>query len=240
MGCELNSADVCKKLEIMKTIITLKTSSQFHNLLSGIGKSFILIMICFSTINAQNTEKSPYLLGASVGSHASGNSHGTIYDAGVGLYNGENVFSLGACMQKRSMKFCGASFQYNRILTGKEDFAAKESRYAIDPSKLQLFLYSRIEYVNNAELSYNAVKKEETLVKNQSEVPVNCNNIKLSTIDLSAGVGLNIRLSKQLVWSNYIGFGTYYHLNYTPGMYCEKASPVLVLGTALRLNYFNR
>lgn len=222
----------------MKTTHTTH-SSTLKNVISA--TALIMAMILGKgALMSQNAQKSPYLLGLSVGSQISGNAHGTIYEAGLGLYNGKNVFSLGACMQKRSMQLCGARFQYTRILTGKEDFSGQDHPYAVEPSKLQLFFYSRAQYLNNAMLTYNDVKKEETIMKNRDEVPSDANRIRLSTIDVSAGVGLNVRLCKQLVWGSYIGFGTYYHLNYKPGMYCENIAPVIVLGTSLRLNYFTR
>ncbi len=220
----------------MKTTLT-PNSRSLQNVITATAL-FIMIVFGKGTLISQNMSKSPYVLGLSLGSHISGNAHGTIYEASVGLYNGKNIFSLGACMQKRSMQVCGARFNYTRILTGKEDLSGQNHPYAVEPSKIQLFFYSRAEYLNNACLTYNDVKKEETIMKNRDEVPSDANRIRLSTIDVSAGIGLNVKLCKQLVWSNYIGFGTYYHVNYKPGMYCEKMAPVIVLGTSLRLNYF--
>jgi hypothetical protein len=222
----------------MKTTNTPNNSS-LQNVITA--TALIIVMVLGKgTLMSQNAPRSPYLLGLSIGSQISGNAHGTIFEAGPGFYNGKNLFSFGACMQKRSMQLCGASFNYMHILTGKEDFSGQEHPYAVEPSKLQLFFYSRAQYLNSAMLSYNDVKKEETIMKNRDEVPSDASRIRLSTIDVSAGIGLNVKLCKQLVWSNYIGFGTYYHLNYKPGMYCEKMAPVIVLGTSLRLNYFTR
>lgn len=223
-----------KKIRIMKT-----TYTNTNIRLQAIMVALMLLMISGNLIS-QSATKSPYQLGVSVGSHISGNAHGTIYEAGIGLYNGKNLFSIGACMQKRNMAVCGGRVNYTRILTGKEEFSKKSLGYDVESSRLQLFVYTRAEYLNNALLSYNDVKKEETLMKNRGEMPMDANRIKLSTIDVSAGIGLNIKLGRQLVWGNYIGFGTYYHLNYKPGMYCEKIAPVIVLGTSLRLNYFTR
>lgn len=215
----------------MKTITT-----QISNTL----KVFIFLAISINPLVSQNQTKSPYLCGISIGSHVSGNSHGTLFDASVSLYNGKNAFSAGACVQKRTMQICGGSFNYTHILTGKEDFSERSLKYGIDDSKLQLFCYSTASYLQNAALSYNAVKCEEALMQNKNEFPSNGNAIRLSTAEITAGFGLNIKLSKQLVWSNYIGFGAYYRLNHTAGMYCEKAAPMLSLGTALKLNYFTR
>lgn len=201
---------------------------------------FILLALSCNSLISQNQTKSPYLFGIGIGSHVSGNAHGTFFDASASLYNGKNAFSAGACIQKRTMQACGGSFNYTRILTGHENFTDKSLSYRVDDSKLQLFCYSTISYIHNASLSYNAVKCEEALVKNQSEFPSNANAIKLSTAQITAGFGLNLKLSKQLVWSNYIGVGVYQHLNHTAGMYCEKTAPMLCLGTALKLNYFTR
>lgn len=201
---------------------------------------FLMLAILGKGTLISQSARSSYQLGISAGSHISGNAHGTIYEAGLGFYNGKNLFSVGACMQKRTMSVCGGRFNYTRILTGKEEFTKESVGYDVEASRLQLFFYSRAEYLHNASLSYNDVKKEETVMKNRGEMPSDANRIRLSTIDVSAGIGLNIKLGHRVVWGNYIGFGTYYHLNYKPGMYCEKIAPVIVLGTALRLNYFTR
>jgi hypothetical protein len=216
----------------------MKTTITTH--IKNTTKLFILLAVSCNPLISQNQVKSPYLFGISVGSHVSGNAHGTMFDGSVSLYNGKNAFSAGACVQKRTMQVCGGSFNYTRILTGAENFSERSLRYGVDDSKLQLFCYSTVSYFQNAALSYNAVKCEEALMKNQSEFPSNANAIKLSTAEISAGFGLNVKLSKQLVWSNYIGVGSYYHVNYTAGMYCEKAAPMLTLGTSLKLNYFTR
>jgi len=197
-------------------------------------------MVIKGHLTAQITSKSPYVLSTSIGSHVSGNAHGAIFGADLGLYNGKNAFFLGACVQKRSMTLSGASFNYMRILTGKEDHSSVGPDYPYNDSKLQLFFYSRLVYLNNTSLSFNDVKKEETLIKKQSETPSKYDEIKLSTAEISVGVGLNFKLSKNIVWANYIGFGTYYHLNYKPGMYTDKAAPMLVIGTSLKLNSFHR
>jgi hypothetical protein len=223
----------------MKTTITKLISK---NILSKTQSSFIGLIILIllfgaNSLFSQNKTKQVYKLGLGVSSSVSGNAHGTIYDVSSHLYNGKNLLGVSACIQKRKENLCGFKINYMHFITGKEvlvngNFEAKNGY-----TKTQLFFYSSVQFIKNGYLSFGAVKREELLNKN-SEVASDFSNYKLSTAEACVGFGINIKITEQLVWSNYIGFGAYYHLNYTKPMYTEKAAPMLVLGTALRLNYF--
>ncbi len=198
--------------------------------------AIILILTC-GTLCSQSNTKSNYRLGLGVGTHLSGNSHGTMYNASVSLYNGKNHFSIGPCFQKCKKEICGAGFRYMRMLTGQESFNSEKINPEIEDKRIQLFVFSYVQYLNSANLSKGAIRLEEKGIQKQNDETIDFSNYQLSTIDIFGGLGLNRKINQKLVWSNSIGFGTYYHLNYVNGMYADRISPVLMLSTALRFNY---
>jgi hypothetical protein len=78
----------------------------------------------------------------------------------------------------------------------------------------------------------------EEAASKQNDFKTDYSKYELSTAELFAGFGLNMKINNKLVWSTSVGFGTYYHVDYVNGLYNERMAPVLMLGTALRLNYF--
>lgn len=197
----------------------------------------LLMLLSVSSLFSQKIKKSPYRLGVGIGSHVSGNAHGSIYDVYGSIYNGNSVFSAGPCIQKRTNSICGARIAYNYMLTGKEDFSKSRNEFN-DCEKLQLYFFSYLQYIHNSPLSFNSVRREEITSRSNDNRTVDFEKLKFSTVEGGFGFGLNVNLSKQLVWGNYMAFGTYYHINYMGGMYAERISPVLVIGTTLRLKLF--
>ncbi|MCD6019800.1 MAG: hypothetical protein K0S53_2921 [Bacteroidetes bacterium] len=221
----------------MKNSTYTKQKNNFKNNNSCILAICLMLLLGVQSI-AQKSNTG-YRLGMGVGTHLSGNSHGAMYSLSVSLYDGKNHFSIGPCLQKRKEEICGASFRYARILSGQENFLADGSINKADNEchRVQLFTFVQAQYLKGAALSYKAVKMEEAAAK-QNDYKTDYSKYQLSTAELFAGFGLNTKINNKLVWSTSIGFGTYYHLDYVNGLYNERMAPVLMLGTALRLNYF--
>lgn len=220
----------------MKKIINMKkTISTVKNILA------LFLTMSYVNSSSQNiSTKSNYRLGLGVGTHLSGNSHGTMYNASVSLYNGKNYFSIGPCFQKCTKEICGAGFRYMRMLTGQESFNSEKAETVIEDKRFQLFVFAYAQYLKEAKLSKSAARIEESYAKQKSDVNVDYSNFQLSTTEIFTGFGINTKISQKLVWSTSIGFGTYYHINYNNNLYTERISPVLMLGTALRFNYIRR
>lgn len=221
----------------MKNSTSNKQENKFKNKTSGIFAMCILLIMGVQSI-AQKSNTG-YRLGMGVGTHLTGNAHGAMYSITVSLYDGKNHLSIGPCIQKRKEEICGGSFIYSRILTGQETFLADGSSYKADVEcqKIQLFTFIQAQYIKGASLSYRAVKMEEATSK-QNDFQTDFSKYQMSTAEIFAGFGLNTKINKKLIWSTSIGFGTYYHIDYINGLYNERIAPVLMLGTALRLNYF--
>ncbi len=217
-----------------KTLVNIETIFQV------LCKMFVFLFTFFSNdvLISQNNKSSLYKAGIGIGTHISGDGYGGIYDLYGSLYNGKRFFLAGPCVQKRSGSVCGGRLFYAYIVTARDNFTKKENKYA-DDEGIQLYFFSYLQYINNAPLSFNTVEMEEKLNVRNDAQSINFNKIKLSTAEACAGFGFNLKLAKQLVWSNYIGINIFYHLNYVTGMYEDRLSSGLMLGTSIGFSFFN-
>lgn len=197
----------------------------------------IYALLSINTLFSQQIEKQPYRLGIGVGTHVSGNAHGGVYDVFGSIYNGNSVFSFGPCIQKRSNSICGARLSFSHVLTGRDDFSNTTIKFK-EVDKLQLYCFSYLQYLYQTPLSYGAIKREEMASKSNDNPEVDFNKFEFSTTEVGLGFGLNIKLCKKLVWSNFLGFSTFYHTNYLEGMYAERSAPVLMMGSSIGFKFF--
>lgn len=223
-----------KELIVITEKINMKTT--IKNLSKSTKKKHAKMLIAIITLCLQSTyifsqkiKTQDYRFGVGIGNHITGNSLGSVYEGNVYLSDYNNTFSFGVCMQKRKNQVCGVSLGYMKSLFAKDD---------CDGTVAPLFLYARLQYMHQAILSYKAQKLEEKFYVSTTDHNIDFSNYKTSTADLFVGFGGNIQIAKNLVWSNSVGFGTFYHVNYIPGMYHERMTPVLMLGTGLRLTQF--
>lgn len=195
----------------------------------------VALIILFTSMCIILSAQSPYRLGAGIGAHISGNMHGGIYDVYGNIYNGKNAFAVGSCIQKRSGKLCGVSTKFSHIVTGRDQIS--NSAFNDDMGdRVQLYFLSYLQYLHNTPLSYNADRREAQNNPANSTGEYAQSKIKLNTIDAGAGFGLNVKLTRKIVMGAYICVGTYYHTNYTSGMYGDKMAPVLTVGTSIGFN----
>lgn len=177
-------------------------------------------------------------VGCGAGIQVSGNGHGTMYNAYLNLTKLRNIYSIGLCVQKRSLTVSGIKLSYAHNLTGRNFIskaAAKENYYEDDGS-LMLSLFSYVQYTHHTSLGYRASKTE---ARAQISDDIDRSVMKLSTAECGAGVEINCRLYKNIYLKNYVGANVYYHFNYCEGMYREKICSMLIVGTAIDLPYLN-
>jgi hypothetical protein len=220
----------------MKAMYTSKNNCEKQAI--HFSKINVIISIVFSASFMCAQGGGSFKAGLSAGAYTSGNAHGTTYDVSATLYNGTHQLSLGPCIQNRKPSVCGLRFGYSYILTGQESYPNNRFEKANEYNPFQLFAFTKSQYIANGYLSCPAVRREEAFAANKSENNSNATEIKLSTVEACIGFGLNYKLTKNLVWSNYVGFGAYYHLNYSKVLYSEKTAPMLTLGTSLTINHF--
>lgn len=220
----------------MKAICKFQNKSEKTGAFSRM--SLLLSLFLSTTLLPAQNGPACFKTGISAGVYVSGNAHGAIYDVSATLYNGKHLFSLGPCIQNRKPSICGLRFGYSYVLTGQDSYYKNRFEKADECSRFQLLAFTKSQYITNGYLSKTAVRNEEAYTGITGETNNNAAETKLSTLEACFGFGLNYKITKKLVWSNFIGFGAYYHLNYNNPMYTEKAAPVITLGTSLALNYF--
>ncbi len=220
---------------------TNKFNPRFNNFFGKviILQSLIFILLTLpSSVISQNNKKSPFRLGAGVGAHVSGNAHGGVYDIYGSLTNGKSVFSIGACIQNRSNPICGGKASFSYVITNPDNYS-KVGINDLEVDKLQLYLFSFCQYIHQSGLSSSAIQREKNL-EVANEPVIDLNSLKLSTIEAGAGLGLNYKINKKLVWSNYIGISTFYHLNYNDNFHSNEIAPVLIVGTSFGINFYKK
>lgn len=179
---------------------------------------------------------SPIKLGFGIGTQISGNGHGTLYNANLNFTKTKSIYTVGVCIQKRSLSVAGIKMSYARNLTGRNfvSKAALRESYYEDDGGLMLSVFSFLQYTHNTSLGYRAAKIE---TKAQVSDGLNRSLLKLSTAEFGLGVEINCRLYKNMYLKNFLGASFYYHFNYVNGMYREMFGQVLMLGTCIDLPY---
>ena len=204
-------------------------------------KKHIGLLVLFCVLSVCCISQSDILpkqrIGISIGSQLSGNGHGTLYEGAINLSNYENILSIGALVQKRKNEICGMSLAYTRPIFVERPAYCFEEGVGRD---VQLFFYGKVQYIHQASLSFRAESLEDRYYTETNDENIDFKNYKMSTVEIMAGFGLNIRICKRFIWANSFGFGFYNHINHKMGMYCDKAGPEIILGTALRLARFDK
>ncbi|HWY10436.1 MAG TPA: hypothetical protein VN026_03870 [Bacteroidia bacterium] len=185
----------------------------------------------FEPILKQSEQKKRKVkFGFGLETYVSGNAHGAFYSARLNVSKGKSVFSLGPCLQKRTLELTGAKLGYSYLITEINDRydekELKEMKYK-QRDILELRILCYVQYLHNASLSY-AASRVETITNNNSGI--NFNQVRLSTVEaaLCAEIDINI---KWLKIRTYMGGTTFYHTTYINGMYREKCAPALIFGT---------
>jgi len=210
------------------------------NFLFRITIIFLILFNCSFYSFSQNISFKRYCVGVNLGTQISGNSIGVLHELSGNFYKNNNIFSLGLCLQNRSQLLNGGRISYSRILTGFDNhvIAKKDEDEKNVDSRFQLYFFSALQYTHNSNLSKAASQLEsQSLIYNNYEKS-NYSKCKLSTIDASLGFGLNTKIGKNIIWSNYIWLSTYYHTNYINGMYIDRAALALTVGSKIGLKFY--
>ncbi|MCE3225518.1 MAG: hypothetical protein K0S32_69 [Bacteroidetes bacterium] len=214
----------------------------------------LLMMLALGQAYSQTYKrKTPVYFGGGLETFSSGNWHGAFYSPYLNVTKGRKSFSGGPIFQKRSMELSGGKLSYSYNLSGtkkhKIDYDEEEEElgniagdYAKTPDRqlLQLNCFGFTQYVHETSLSYAAQKTEEQVEHSMVEMKENqsardWNKVRLSTIEIGVGFELYVKLTKRISWKSYVAGAAYYHVNYINGMYHERVSPSLVLGTGIHI-----
>lgn len=226
--------------EAKESTLYIAVSFLNQTLLRGINIGSSLVVILFlmfaspNQLSAQKFDINSYNVGTSIDTYVTGGGHGTFYTGNVVLFNEKNTFTFGPCIQKRTAKPGGFKIGYTRKLADNNKEEGQSSYKESEVGSLQLNLFTSLQYVERLPLSYAKARIEELTSLTDN---VKFSQSKLSTINASFGVEVNVKLSNTLQLKNFIGASVYYHTNYVQGMYMDQMAPALIIGTGI--NIFN-
>jgi hypothetical protein len=224
-----------KKIYMRIKFINPSLKSNMKNSVSVLKLKFaIVLFLGMNNLSAQQQGNLHTKIGIGADRFVSGNWHGAFYSPYLSLSRGNNIFTAGPVIQKRSLKVNGARVGYSRILMGGDKFAVDCEGQRVDQN-FQLNAYCSVQYVENAQLSYSSVIIEE---RSNRKMDLNWNQLRMTTAEVCTGFELYYKISDHISWKNYFGACVYYHVTYKEGMYHERIAPVLVLGTGLTLSHF--
>ena len=186
-----------------------------------------ICMALFSTTGAfaQNTA-----VGAGADYYSSGNGHGTFYSPQLTLSKGNDAFSAGPVIQKRSGIMNGFKMAYTRNLTGDKN-AQRFDR----PDILQINAFGSFQYNNKLPLCYSGVKQEGRIYR---ENATDLNKVELSTMEAAIGFGAQVNISRCISWKTYVGVSAYYHPDYVKGLDHQQAGNSVTFGTGIAFLIF--
>ena len=162
--------------------------------------------------------------GIRVSDYVTGNQMGSNFSASLVFRMGKGSFSLGPNFQQRRPHFSGmqSSFEY--------DFGNPDG-------KASIFAFGSLIYHQSSYLGKGCVKIQNNISR---ETPLHCENIKLNTIEMYAGFGVNIKHSDFISSSWGIGVGMYNttSANYqSMNLLRDKSAGVIMLKCALTFNF---
>jgi hypothetical protein len=173
----------------------------------------------------------PLKLGVGVEQYVSGNWHGTHYSPYLMLSKGKSSFAFGPVVQKRTLETTGGRVIFSRVITGGNPYEVDCDGERVD-GLFQMNYFIAAQYLCNTRLAYSSVRIEERSNKGSD---ISWKDLRLCTAEISAGIEVYVKISRNLNWKNYFGASVYNHVKYQQGMYHEKIAPVLMIGTGLIL-----
>jgi hypothetical protein len=179
-------------------------------------------------------------LGFGLEASISNNGHGSFFEGHLTYGKGRNTFRAGPTFHHRSGEFSGGRISYAYILAGMDGeeqlgMAFSES----NNGSCRISLYTTLQYINNTKLSYQRAK-EETVLYADTANHHDWNQVRLSTIELSAGAQIDVKLLGYLQWRTCVGLGGYTYLNYIPGMYQSQTGLIFMISSGLDIPTFKR
>jgi hypothetical protein len=187
---------------------------------------------CLLTKAQRNIDK--FHAGTGINTYISSNGHGAYYSPFISFSKGKNLVMLGGCIQKRYTKLDGVRVSFAHLLAGHDDDVDKLSLDDQGTTPVQLRFLSYVQYLDQAALSYNR-SRIETITNR--EMQRDWNAVKLSTIEGGLGAEIDVKF-KYFTIQTFLTLSAYYHINYIEGMYHERCSPALTLGTGILIPKF--
>jgi hypothetical protein len=202
----------------------------------------IVGLILFGQINfsfAQDSIRKPLLVGIGAEAYFTLSGAGGYYSPYLAFNRARGTFRIGPVIQKRSLEVNGlkAYFSYRIVSKNQEDLY--HMNFAeLRPGALQVNIYMFAQYVQNAMLSYKRSVETQLLNIDSAWVNNDWNAVRLNTFQAGVGLELGIKITKRVLWTNYIGLSVYDHTNWFPELYYDRTAVVLMMGSSLTIPTF--
>lgn len=221
----------------MKTIYKSNQAiavSASRKLTSAAMITLMLMMVNCNRLFSQTNKHDKLHMNMGVDAYISGSDHGMFYSGYLGLSGGRHLLNAGPCIQGHSMLIHGGRLSYGYILTGYKDNSSLTSRLESQDDKIQLRVFSYVQYVDKLPLSQAAVTREEKLSSRQN-AENNLSSVRFSTAEAGLGISLNIKVARNVYWRNSLTISGFYHTNCPVNLCQGRQGAVLSIGTGFNI-----
>lgn len=176
-------------------------------------------------------------IGISMGFVASANGYGMRYSPMLFFKNKRTIVFAGLLVQKEQGNLSGVEVKMDYALTGcSTPMSTKDQKEYACNRKLELITFITAVYNKDAYLCQNVLREEPRAKATELGQPAK--NYRFESVEAYGGFGLKWRFCRGFKWTNSVGLGGYYTLNYPGEMYYNKMNFGLLCKTEVswRLN----
>ena len=211
----------------MKTTLKLNIISNSDDRNTPVNSTKMIVIFIIS-VAAYFNGFAQNKFGIEAVSTITGSGHGTQYSPRIFYNHQKSTISIGAIIQKQKPHLSGAQIEYQYSLYGGDQDIRNE--------RLELFCFINSIY-NYAYLGKNEIKREESLCSDKNKSFI---DFKYKTIENYVGVGLKLKITNNILWSNAIGLGVYHSFENNDNNYHAQQDFVILLRTGLSVSFKNK
>lgn len=193
---------------------------------------FLIVSFLFSTEYGM-CQRSAVLhnenLGFIASSMISGNQYGGQYSPMMYYKKDRRTYAIGPVIQNKSLNLSGMKFNYEYTLVGL-DAPGDEGYY----KNLELFCFVAAAYYYKALLGKRAVWEEH--MANQS-YEGDVSKLRFKSMEIFGGVGLKIKLVKNIKWVNSVGLGRSESFAFPDHLYHDAINIGVILRTGISFDF---
>lgn len=196
--------------------------------------TLMLLMVHCNRLFSQTEDHTKLHMNMGIDAYISGSDHGLFYSGYLGLSRGRHILNAGPCIQGSSMLVRGGRLSYGYILTGYKDHSSLTSRLETVDDRLQLGVFSYLQYVDKLPLSRASATREEKLNSNER----GWSDLRFSTAEAGLGISLNVKVAEHIYWRNSFTVSGFYHAD-CPANLCQgRQGLMLSIGTGFNIPSF--
>lgn len=197
-----------------------------------IGKEVAAVMASMLVISTGIAQHNPgsgkLIFGAGLAAQINANGYGSSYLPSLSLTKTRTTLNLSPIIQKRELNFAGIQVGCQYALTGEPVTGEREP---------ELFLTVQSAYYADAIMGRNTLKNE--YIANDRATEGKVDELRFTSAEVFAGVGLKVRLAGNLRWVSTVAMGgnTSFRFPRLQGMYFNGSNFGLSLGTGLLYSF---